>query len=163
MIVVVTYEYPPEIGGIGTYSYNVAKAFSDVVVVSKENTNSDFPIFADYLKKKGAGYINGWRLFKWELESKFTVRRKWPNTYVAIEIDAAYPALLVTTLTVETLYLVVLGNDILLARKGLLRRILSSLLYLKCRKIIAISESTKALLPRWVQKKTIVVHPGVDI
>lgn len=158
-----TYEYPPCRGGIGSYAFNIAKYLKrghNCIVFSEKSTGADLPIFEDYLVKRGAGFVNGWRV--WNFITRLI---RWDVVF-AVEVDAAYPAFWLSFCARVPLVVAVLGNDVLMAQKDGLRRFLSKLVFKRARKIICISRFTESLMHTYYpfcQGKTVVIHPGVDV
>jgi len=160
-VALLTYEYPPARGGIGNYAYNIAqhiKKFNTCVVFGRKEDAVDVPLFENYLEVKGAGYKNAWRILPF-------VTKHWGwNVIYAVEIDAAYPAYILSVLSRTSLVVTVLGNDILQAQKDKLRRKLSRRVFRRAERIICISDYTQKLMHKYypfTKNKTVMIHPGV--
>lgn len=149
-------------GGIGNYSYSIAKRLKlehECNVVSQMGTKADVPIFENYLKRKGAGLVNGWRI-------RLLCKKFWDwDVVYAMEVDAAYPAFVMSKLSGAKLVVTVFGNDLLMAQKDGLRRFLSGVVFDHASSVICISRFTYDLFVKFYPDnahKAVVINPGVE-
>jgi phosphatidylinositol alpha-1,6-mannosyltransferase len=169
-----TYEFPPWVGGIGRYCYELAKGLhglgQDVVVLTfrySENNNR-------YLDDKGAFKIiriPKTRFSKLDILigciylSYFVFIYK-PNYLLVTHEKSELICSILALFSPLKFSIIIIGSDILYGSKGMVKRWLFDKIYHKSTRIISISEFTKELLLSNFNvspKKVSVVHCGINI
>jgi len=152
-----TLEYPPQIGGVGNYYYNLVKFWSqaDDIFVLDNNANQ-------LINKKVP-------ILKWLPSFKQLRTEIKKNKIDYVLVGNILPLGTATWLLAKILkfkYGVILhGTDIVYAKKSWRKKLLAKIILKNASHIICNSEFTRGIvedLSKDLKKKCVVVYPGVD-